>query len=255
MAGGYEEKKTEEEEGELRMPGEEKGEEEEYSETDPLDQLTEEQVMDYAEQGFYKFSGFLRKNRLTVRQILEAVINSEQIDEEEEVEYIKPTDFIDLMREQKVGLNEEFELTCLLKVIMKAEFGGVILVQELIQLLSKFGVPERYKGGLQMNYEDLDHKSVKYLTRLTETLMEQRLSLYEFFKGAIYQQMVKTKSKQKQVDLINADDFFEILSSKQLKKSSKQHMNLMQFLCLDSNYVDRIYIKKLGKAVAEFAQN
>ena len=29
----------------------------------------------------------------------------------------------------------------------------------------------------------------------------------------------------------------------------------MQFLCLDSNYVDRIYIKKLGKAVAEFAQN
>ena len=29
----------------------------------------------------------------------------------------------------------------------------------------------------------------------------------------------------------------------------------MQFLCLDSNYLDRIYIKKLGKAVAEFAQN
>lgn len=29
-----------------------------------------------------------------------------------------------------------------------------------------------------MNYEDLDHKSVKYLTRLTEALMEQRMSLY-----------------------------------------------------------------------------
>lgn len=62
--------------------------------------------------------------------------------------------------------------------------------------------------------------------------------------------MVKTKSKQKEVDLINADDFFEVLCKKSLKKSPKQHLNLMQFLCLDSNYVDRIYIKKLGKAVA-----
>lgn len=67
--------------------------------------------------------------------------------------------------------------------------------------------------------------------------------------------MVKTKSKQKNLDLINADDFFEILYKKGLKKSPKQHMNLMQFLCLDETYVDRIYIKKLGKAVAEFARN
>ena len=47
------------------------------------------------------------------------------------------------------------------------------------------------------------------------------MSLYEFFKGAIYQQMVKTKSKQKEVDLINADDFFEVLCKKKLKKSPK----------------------------------
>ena len=30
---------------------------------------------------------------------------------------------------------------------------------------------------------------------------------------------------------------------------------MLEFLCLDPNYIERIYIKKLGKAVAEFAQN
>ena len=34
-----------------------------------------------------------------MRQFLEQVVNAEQIDEDEEVEYIKPTDFIDVMRE------------------------------------------------------------------------------------------------------------------------------------------------------------
>lgn len=81
---------------------------------------------------------------------------------------------------------------------MKAEFGGIILVDELVSLLSKFGVPIKHQkggGGLQMNYEDLDHKSVKYLTRLTEHLMEERKSIYDFFSSAIYPQMVKTKLK------------------------------------------------------------
>lgn len=67
--------------------------------------------------------------------------------------------------------------------------------------------------------------------------------------------MVKTKLKQKPVELINADDFFETLHRAGFKRNSSCHQNLMQFLCLDASYVDRIYIKKLGKAVAEFAQN
>ena len=106
-----------------------------------------------------------------------------------------------------------------------------------------------------MNYEDLDHKSVKYLTRLTEHLMKERKSIYDFFQNAIYPQMVKTKIKQKEVDLINADDFFEKLQSSGFKRSVEPHQNLLEFLCLDPNYIERIYIKKLGKAVAEFAQN
>lgn len=30
---------------------------------------------------------------------------------------------------------------------MKAEFGGIILVDELVSLLSKFGVPEKHQKG------------------------------------------------------------------------------------------------------------
>ena len=55
------------------------------------------------------------------------------------------------------------------------------------------------------------------------------------------------------MDLINADDFFEKLKEAGFKRTAHLHANLLEFLCLDPNYIERIYIKKLGKAVAEFA--
>jgi len=57
----------------------------------------------------------------------------------------------------------------------------------------------------------LDEKSIKILVKLILALMELNVSLYEFFDGAIYEQQVKTKSKQENYEIINAKDFFEVL--------------------------------------------
>ncbi len=57
----------------------------------------------------------------------------------------------------------------------------------------------------------MDEKSIKILVKLILALMELNVSLYEFFDGAIYEQQVKTKSKQENYEIINAKDFFEVL--------------------------------------------
>jgi len=57
----------------------------------------------------------------------------------------------------------------------------------------------------------LDEKSIKILAKLMLALMELNVSLYDFFDGAIYEQLVKTKTKQNVVEIIAAKDFFELL--------------------------------------------
>lgn len=42
-------------------------------------------------------------------------------------------------------------------------------------------------------------------------LMELNVSLYDFFEGVIYEQQVKTKTKQNVVEIINSKDFFKML--------------------------------------------
>jgi len=39
-------------------------------------------------------------------------------------------------------------------------------------------------------------------------LMELNVSLYDLFEGAIFEQQVKTKTKQKVLELIKSPDFF-----------------------------------------------
>jgi hypothetical protein len=62
-----------------------------------------------------------------------------------------------------------------------------------------------------MDLSQLDEKSIKILAKLMLALMELNVSLYDFFEGAIYEQLVKTKTKQNVVEIINAKDFFELL--------------------------------------------
>jgi hypothetical protein len=57
----------------------------------------------------------------------------------------------------------------------------------------------------------LDDKSIKTLAKLMLALIELEVSLYDFFDGAIYEQLVKTKTKENKVELINSKDFFDLL--------------------------------------------
>ena len=46
-----------------------------------------------------------------------------------------------------------------------------------------------------MDLSQLDEKSIKIMAKLMLALMEINVSLYDFFDGQIYEQLVKTKTK------------------------------------------------------------
>jgi len=68
---------------------------------------------------------------------------------------------------------------------------------------------------------------------------------------------VKTKTKHTVVEIVGADDLFDLVSTQSfLPKFEEQEViqiedKLKKFLCLDQNYQDLIMIKKLSKAFAE----
>ena len=68
------------------------------------------------------------------------------------------------------------------------------------------------------------------MAKLMLALMELNISLYDFFDGMIYEQLVKTKTKQKVVEIINSKDFFEMLQRRGVRKKANEHENLMKFL-------------------------
>ncbi len=86
-------------------------------------------------------------------------------------------------------------------------------------------------------------------------LIELEVSLYDFFDGAIYEQLVKTKTKENKVELINSKDFFELLQKRGVRKKSNEHENLKKFLSLDPNYPQLLMFKKISKALEELAKN
>lgn len=52
-------------------------------------------------------------------------------------------------------------------------------------------------------------------------LMELNVSIYDFFEGLIYEQAVKTKTKQNKVEIMNVADFFSHLQKTGVRKSDK----------------------------------
>ena len=86
-------------------------------------------------------------------------------------------------------------------------------------------------------------------------LMELNVSLYDFFEGSIYEQLVKTKTKQNVVEIINSKDFFDLLQRRGVRKKSNEHENLKKCLQLDPNYPQLLMLKKIAKALDEMAKN
>jgi hypothetical protein len=85
-------------------------------------------------------------------------------------------------------------------------------------------------AGKAMDLSLLDEKSIKIMAKLMLGLMELNVSLYDFFEGVVYEQAVKTKTKQNSIEILNTKDFYDYLQKRGVRKSNKDHENLSKFL-------------------------
>lgn len=111
-------------------------------------------------------------------------------------------------------------------MLTKKPLTNYIRVVDLKELLENFGVKE-YDQGSQtnedemsetddprkrkkknMNFDVLTKESLNLLANLTDYLLDSDTSVYEFFDGMIYNQVVRTKNKQSTVEIISAIEFF-----------------------------------------------
>ncbi len=210
---------------------EEEGEEDQYAEDDD-DYIDEEEMLDIAERCFMRIAEAILEAGVSVRQAFQPFIIREEF-EGEYLELLSPIGFLEGVKELGVTDLEEVEVACLMRVLTKADLENAILLRELIVIMDNFGIQDDEGNGTAANGGDkedtnakegspdaedsstkkkkkkkgaaeaaqaldlsqLDEKSIKILAKLMLALMELNVSLYDFFDGAIYEQLVKTKTK------------------------------------------------------------
>jgi hypothetical protein len=119
-----------------------------------------------------------------------------------------------------------------------------------------------------MNFEKIGDRSICVIFLLTEYLLRNNMSLFTLYDGKIYDQLVKTKTKESVVEIIQSQDFFNIIKggivsetylsivddTKVLTEGEAYQTveeDLQLFLCLDQNYKNLLLIKKVTKFIDE----
>eukprot|EP00826_Nyctotherus_ovalis_P037399 TRINITY_DN3405_c0_g4_i1.p1 TRINITY_DN3405_c0_g4~~TRINITY_DN3405_c0_g4_i1.p1 ORF type:complete len:400 (-),score=144.44 TRINITY_DN3405_c0_g4_i1:52-1251(-) len=113
---------------------------------------------------------------------------------------------------------------------------------------------EGTKEEFPMKIHQLNKLSMIVMLALAEYLQRESTTIEDLFEDKTYKQLVKTKAKQRTIDILNTVDFFAALGEIGINIDEELD-NLKYFLCLDKNYSDKIHLKKLVKVVKEFTEN
>ena len=153
---------------------------------------------------------------------------------DEEIDIIKTSDFIEGLSRLEITDFTEQDLKCLIRVLEKPYLDNSIQLQDLKDILENFGVKEHSEQNIeedqndkeqsenndqkkqkkkQINYEKLEKDSIFVLSLFTDYLLDSDISVYEYFDGVIYNQIIKTKNKQSTVEIVSANDFLKKVRS------------------------------------------
>ncbi len=86
-------------------------------------------------------------------------------------------------------------------------------------------------------------------------LLENNMTTAEFFRAVVYEQNVKSKTKQQTLDIMRAEDFFRVLHEKGIRKKNNEHANLKVFLQLSPSFPDLLVLKSIKKTLEQMAEN
>lgn len=212
-------------------------------------------MLDIAEKCFARMAQEIKDRGFTVDKAFEKHIQAQDV-EGEQVLLMNPVGFLEGIKDLGIDDLEEIEIACLMRVLAKPNMDSAILLSELIVIMENFGIGEDDEGDMEGDMEgqseivggdniegsptdepkkkkgkgvdlsQLDEKSVKIMAKLMLAMMELNMSLYEFFEGCIYEQLVKSKKKEDTIEIIKAENFFDRLQERGVRKKNAAHPNL-----------------------------
>lgn len=86
-------------------------------------------------------------------------------------------------------------------------------------------------------------------------LLQADMTTQEFFEDVIFEQNVKTKTKQFTMTFLKTEDFFRVLQEKGIRSKTSQHDNLRKFLQLNADNSDLLLLKNVRKTLEQMSEN
>jgi len=112
-------------------------------------------------------------------------------------------------------------------------------------LLEAFGELDPEDGDLIVEMENLDEESLDIMIKLVRYMQDTNSNLSDLFKEYMYQQDIAIENDIMVLDLIDSKDFYSVLKAIQVAQSESS--NLSEFLCIDKEYPNVFYMKKIVK--------
>jgi hypothetical protein len=183
--------------------------------------INEEEMLDIAEQTFIRIGEGLVKNNQTVKALWNDYIFKEDVEPNETIDLISPNDFLNGLKKLKIEEVTQKEIACIMRVLTKPALRNSIVLHELSIIMENFGIFEdgeksgNHENALdkcrrqkkQLDLSGISEETLNILARLAYKLRTQIISIYDYFKGSVYEQLVRTKKRQNVVELITSENF------------------------------------------------
>jgi hypothetical protein len=192
------------------------------------EEMDEHQILNLAESVFARIGQEMLRRNLTTSLLFKDETRTIK-NENKPIDVIDNSTFITGLKALGIMDLKADELKATLKLLSKDSMDNMILIKDLIDVLVNFGVIEydpanadnsvgytetddpRRRRKKPLNFDSLNKESLNILAVFTDYLLDTDTSVYEFFDGLIFNQIVRTKNKQNSVEIMAANDFFTIV--------------------------------------------
>jgi len=216
-----------------------------------LEHMTEDDVMLVLQKLFARINDRIITSSKSIREVFSRIIYTTIMDKEE-IEIVNTEAFLELCEDELDVKIEPIERLCFTDMISIGETEKVVKLKDIEYIMRGFELEdEEYK----LDFDELDNISMVLMFTLAEYIVSAKIVFYKLFADCIYQQDVEIDGHDIKIDLINSRDFFNILNKIGITIQDGEHKNLKEFLCIDPEYPGKLVVKKLKKAIEEFATN
>ena len=86
-------------------------------------------------------------------------------------------------------------------------------------------------------------------------ILQSDMTTQDFFEEVVFEQQVKTKTKQFTMEFLKSEDFFRVLNEKGIRKKATVHENLREFLQLNAENPNLLLLKNIRKTLEQMSEN